>query len=331
MPRIHYFQRYSGPENSVTNNTLQLFSRIYEHSPDKFAQFLMDLLNLRDFSVGVEFMQQKRGRSSIPDGFILQRSFKLLLEAKVQATVDVRQLVNHCDSFLGEVTKILVLLTVKPIERGLCDEIIREINHKVSGVQFANITYNQICETCDKLFESFEDQILAIVEDYTRYCTETSLISDADDWMRIVPTGKSFTLNKKYAMYFDPADRGYSPHAFIGFYTNKCVSSMIKIRSIFEVELKDGKLTKTLVSGEHTDEFDARIIAMIAEARDICHYEVASGHKFFCGNEAFDTEYRKSSRGGIMGARFANLRTLGITDFSNVAGVADLLRTKTWQ
>ena len=29
MPKIHYFQRYSSVENTVTNNTLQLLARIY--------------------------------------------------------------------------------------------------------------------------------------------------------------------------------------------------------------------------------------------------------------------------------------------------------------
>ncbi len=40
MSEIHYFQRYSQKENVITNNTLLLFSRLYNHSPQKFNLFL---------------------------------------------------------------------------------------------------------------------------------------------------------------------------------------------------------------------------------------------------------------------------------------------------
>ena len=35
MANITYFQRYSTLENTVTNNTLQLFARIYAYAPAK--------------------------------------------------------------------------------------------------------------------------------------------------------------------------------------------------------------------------------------------------------------------------------------------------------
>ena len=43
MPNIHYFQRYSQPENAVTNNTLLLLGRIYSYSPSRASQLLTDL------------------------------------------------------------------------------------------------------------------------------------------------------------------------------------------------------------------------------------------------------------------------------------------------
>jgi len=45
MSSIHYFQRYSQPENVATNNTLLLLSRLYHDSPNKFKGFLNDLLD----------------------------------------------------------------------------------------------------------------------------------------------------------------------------------------------------------------------------------------------------------------------------------------------
>lgn len=113
MSKIHYFQRYSSAENVVTNNTLQLFARIYGNSPARLSQFLSALLDDQDIELGVEIRQQQKSPKSVPDGAITQRSFKLLLEAKVNALEDVNQLLCHAESFQGEEQQILLLLTKK--------------------------------------------------------------------------------------------------------------------------------------------------------------------------------------------------------------------------
>lgn len=50
-------------------------------------------------------------KGSIPDGAIIQRSFKALIETKVEAEVNVDQLRRHADGFSDESQKILLLLT----------------------------------------------------------------------------------------------------------------------------------------------------------------------------------------------------------------------------
>ena len=40
MSSVHYFQRYSQPENVVTNNTLLLLSQLYNYSPKKFSEMI---------------------------------------------------------------------------------------------------------------------------------------------------------------------------------------------------------------------------------------------------------------------------------------------------
>jgi hypothetical protein len=329
MAKIHYFQRYSTPENAVTNNTLQLLHRIYEYSIDKLNLFLCDLLELEEFGVGIEINQQQRGKGSVPDGIVLQRSFKLILESKVSSPVDVAQLVAHGEGFNDEKLKVLVLLTIHPIQKALHNEITERIGKKFPSVIFRSITYGKISEELKGRFEEFEDRIYSIVEDYRAYCRDEELISEAEYLMRIVPTGDSFDLNRQHAMYFDPADRGYSQHAFIGLYKSKSVRSMMKIQSIFDINYENGILHKALISGEDTARFDDRIIAMIGDARKI-HYEIAKGHKFFCGDEAYDTSFTKASRNGIQGPRFKDLRDFDVKDFTSAAVVAKQLQGKTW-
>ncbi|MEQ1837827.1 MAG: hypothetical protein ABL858_05755 [Candidatus Nitrotoga sp.] len=111
MPKIHYFQRYSSVENTVTNNTLQLFARIYNYSTVQASKLLSEITR-EPIEIGIEINQQGRAKESVPDGAILQRSFKVLIEAKVDAGVDRDQLLRHAASFSNESQKILLLLTI---------------------------------------------------------------------------------------------------------------------------------------------------------------------------------------------------------------------------
>lgn len=143
--------------------------------------------------------------------------------------------------------------------------------------------------------------MVALVEDYKEYCAETGLFDQSGALMRVVPCGKSLELNKKYDMYFQPTDRGYSPHALIGIYADRAVRAIIDVRSVFDIEIQDGVLTrKDLCDGSDTDEFDADPCQIVEEARTACGYEIATGHRFFCG-DIFETEARKSTPGGLMG------------------------------
>lgn len=112
MANITYFQRYSTLQNTVTNNTLQLFSRIYAYAPTRAPQLLSALTN-EDIEIGIEITQQARERGSVPDGSTIQQSFKILTESKVVSEPDARQLLQHAEAFGQEAQQNLLLLTRK--------------------------------------------------------------------------------------------------------------------------------------------------------------------------------------------------------------------------
>jgi hypothetical protein len=328
MPKIHYFQRYSSPENTVTNNTLQLLARIYDYSPSQAAKLLTELTG-HSIEIGIEITQQERGSASVPDGSIIQRSFKVLLEAKVDSGVDTEQLLNHADHFASESQRILLLLTKHPVGAKKKAEIAARILAEHPGVIFRSITYEDICKAISGLFEEYEQEICPLVNDYVEYCNDTDLFDQSPYLMRIVPCGDSFRLNRQFGVYFHPSDRGYTSHSYVGIYTNKAVRTIWSLDAVFDAEVKDGQLAKTLVQGRDTDEYDQNIVAIIAAAKTDCGYDVETGHRFFCGKPE-DTEFRKTSPGGIQGARFENLRE-HIGEFEDVATVAQKLRDSTWE
>jgi hypothetical protein len=329
MSKIHYFQRYSSVENTVTNNTLQLLARIYDYSPMVASSLLSDITG-ESVEIGIEIHQQKPGVKSVPDGTIIQRSFKILIEAKVDAAYDALQLEQHAKTFTNESQKVLLLLTKEPLETEELENIrfrIRTVSHDII---FKNITYEGICNVVKDRFKEHEASMAALVQDYIEYCNDANLTDQSKVLMRIVPCGVSIEINRKYGIYFQRSDRGYSRHAYVGVYADKSVRLIWRIQSVFDVTLlEDGKLVKELVQGEQTDRYDQKLLEIIKDAKTECDYEITSGHRFFCGTP-LETDFKKTSSGGIYGARFVNLREV-LGDFSEVDEIATKLRSKVWK
>ncbi len=326
MSTIHYFQRYSSVENTVTNNTLLLFTRIYAYSTKLASRFLTELTG-ESVEVGLQITQQQRRVDSIPDGTILQRSFKILIEAKVDAAVDESQLIRHAKTFTDESQKILILLTKAPLGRQ--ELVLREAVRAVAAdIVFKAVTYETIWEVAKDLFREHEVEMRSIVDDFHDYCNDTGLFDRSMSLLRVVPCGQSWELNNQYGIYFHPSDRGYTRHAYVGVYHDKAVRSIISVDSVFDVELRDGDLNKQCVDGNATDEFDSRLKAIIAEAKERLGWDISVGHRFFCGPN-FETDFRKSSAFGIQGARFVNIAPL-VGPATDAGGVARALRGQEW-
>ena len=327
MSRIHYFQRYATRENTITNNTLQLLGRIYSYSPQKASQFLTDLTG-EPIEIGIEINQQRRSEGSVPDGQVIQRSFKVLIEAKVDTPLDTDQLIRHSSTFSGEDQKILLLLTKKPLEAHEQDKI----KDQITGIIFSSITYAEICESAKRLFKEYEDEMCALVYDYEEYCNDTGLFDQSGQLMRMVPCRISLEINKQYGIYFHPSDRSYTTHRFVGLYKDKAVHAILEIDSIFDVECRNGHLKKELIAGRKTDEYDRMLCGMISDAKSQLNWNVELGHRFFCG-ETIETNFVKATSGGMQGHRFINLREIIGNDFDNVSvkEIANRLREKQWE
>jgi hypothetical protein len=107
MSGIHYFPRYSQPENFVTNNTLLFLLRLHQYNRFKFETFVERLCANSDEdiqlgSTSLEFSQQKSSGKSVVDGFISQESIKIAVETKLFDQFSPTQLKNHLAIFGNE-------------------------------------------------------------------------------------------------------------------------------------------------------------------------------------------------------------------------------------
>lgn len=335
MSKIHYFQRYSQKENVATNNTLLLFSRLYNHSLHKFNNFLNGLLELGEESinVGLEFSQQEKNEESIPDGIFYQESFKVAIETKMGKHFDELQLINHLNTFEKiEGKKVLIGLSPIFMDENLKRKIIK-ISQETNNVIFKNLTFKQIINTFREILEDYEFELHNIIDDYEEYCNQSGLIKETKFKMRIVPCGDSFELNKKHNVYFCPEKRGYSDHRYIGIYKNKSVGAIGKIKNIVVAKLLNSELIikekKTILSEDQKE----NIINIINESKEVYGWNISKDHRFFIVEQFYPTDFKKSSKGGIQGARFKNLK-----EILNVEGnlpktekIAELLNKENWK
>lgn len=101
---------------------------------------------------------------SIPDGSIIQRSFKILLESKVGTEPHLEQILQHAEGFNEESQQILLLLT-----RHKYDAFERDVQARLLAdgktIVFRIITYEQIYTEVDGLFQDYEYAMRELVED----------------------------------------------------------------------------------------------------------------------------------------------------------------------
>ena len=335
MSNVHYFQRYASRENTVTNNTLLLFERIHHYSNSKATELFSTLTGIdEEIEIGLQINQQvnqkEEGKRSVFDGVILQRSFKIFIESKVDASVDRKQLLKYASALSEgrEDQKILLLLTKDPIGDDEESSMQTEISTNHPSVIFKNVTYEAICDAMKPLFQEHEYEMCDLVQDYEAYCNDMELFNQSRFSMRVVPCGRSWEISLKYGIYFAPSDRGYTKHQFVGLYRNKAVHALWEIDSVFDIDYSKDQLEKTWIQGRKTNDYDEKLVALIEDARTGYENSIEHGRRFFCGKPA-ETEYKKASPGGVQGSRFINLRDV-IGDFKDAADVARKLQGKTW-
>lgn len=330
MANVTYFQRYTTQENVVTNTTLHLFSQINQHSSDRLRQLLSELLGDVDMPLGINFQQQRRSDVSVPDGGILQEPVHIVIETKVGAGVDADQLIRHCASFdKGRSGNYLLLLTKNAADQ----QVLEPVMHKAKeiGAVFQNITFEMLCHSLKGLAKEYERHLLRVIEDYEAYCSDMDLLPDRRKWLRIVPCGTTFELNKQWHVYYQPTDRGYSNHDYIGIYNQKSVRLFSQVGGVYDRKVSpEGQIKLTLIRGDDRPEFRERIEGMVSDSMSKVGWDIGNDYRFFCANQLLPTEFVKTSWGGIQGPRFWDISEY-VNKTESDTELAELLRNLTWE
>ena len=320
MPTINLFSTYRQGENRVTATFLAVLQRLSLLNIDRI---LGGLLEEDAFSL-VSFENQPKGQSTRPDARIRTKS-AIWIETKTSSdAVNTDQIQGHLEA-LGEGERLLLLTPDADKPWQLPDD---------KGIIWSN--FRHLVEIVDGILKDEDEppseREAFLLREFIKMIRQDGLIGSTEQLMRIVPCGQSLEINREYGIYFHPSDRSYTKHRFVGIYKDKTVQAIWKIESVFDVEYNGVEVKKTLVEGKWTDDYDDRLRSIINDAESECDYAIKTGHRFFCG-EPQETRYEKSSRGGIQGARFQNLREVIGNDFDilNVEEIAQRLRGEQWE
>jgi|SRR5690625_4053730 len=339
MSNIHYFQRYSQKENIVTNNTMLLFSRLYHYDTTRFNRFLQTLLqdSGENFDAAIQFRQQKRVKHSIPDAVIEQPSIKIIIETKLYGQENLKQLKNHCKSFKNEDLQILLLIGHEPIDDSYRRNVVQLLNdinsNREKKISFAAITFKDICKNFNEVLNDFDQEMHAIIADYESFCLEEKLIDNSQTKMRAVSVGDTLQQNLQYNLYYAPTSRGYQTHKYLGLYHRKSIRAIGKITAIADISYQHEQLiVENIVLGNLTEKQKNDVKHVIIEAKEKYGYFISEGHRFFFVDHFFESNYRKTSKYGLISSKYFDLADIqGYSKSMDAKDIATFLQDQVWE
>lgn len=327
---ISLFSGYSQPENRTTNYCLLVLKMLYEESPRLLAQVLSALLGENiGGQVGVSFTQQVKKTDSIPDGLIVQKPITIFVETKHFDWFYDAQLESHLKSLDSSSSGLMVLLALgnfdaTPNETRFADIAALCRKQYEGRIAFVAATFEDFLNALR--IPSLPKTLADVVSDLRAYLDESSLLSSWVDWLDVVNcTGTSEDVLQSNVYMCPTKGAAYSHDrcAFFGMYKDKRVARVAEILAVVDVE--SSSLAAILwknAPGECAVLRSRAIEVALARRADDLPARV-----FLLGN-LFETDFRKDSRGGMMGSKqYFNVARFRATTAQELASA---LSGKTW-
>lgn len=338
MSEVRYFPRYSQRENIVTNNTLLLFRRLYEVSRDAFARFIGRLGAEDDeaaqeveqiaAAIGLNFAQQMGTGKSIVDGWIEQRPLKIAIETKLDSGFWMNQLVRH-SQVLREHPRNRLLLLLNPTR--LINPSIEDVRKQIPEATVLHVTFTDIVAAANECFAAHGVSIKSEITEFEHFCAETGLLPIDGFRMFAPPCKASFEENMNYRLYYNSATTFFRGSQYLGVYDRKAVRAIghIARRVVCDVDLENG--TVEVQSGEPLSEDEERRVIATVESSRRRGWDLTRNHQWFLCDDWAETNFRKTSKGGIRRQRYFDLRKIFGEPIPDMKTVAARLREEVWE
>lgn len=339
MATLNPFQHYSQGENTVTNNVLLMFSNLYEISPKFYEDFIRGLTEDGSaYEIIPRFTQQVNNEGNgFIDGHIQVKASKIIIETKLDGLETVEKLIKYSDSFKDGEHKILLHLSKIKYPEDKIEEIRNKIKIKniAGGINFYSITFGDIVENLKELANNhlYERYLQRLSDHFESYCLNMGLMPRTNHLLRVMACGESFDMNVKYQFYFDLASRGYREFNYLGIYKWKSVRYIGQVENMVLADWdEDTGLTILKESSQTTESQKERLNNAIIESVKL-GWNLQKGHRFFLLKNFTETDYKKTSPGGIYRVRYFDLeKELKLNKSSeDIREIAEKLKSVTWE
>lgn len=337
MAVLNQFQQYSQGENTVTNNVLLMLSNLYEINPKYYEEYIRGLTEDADrYEVIPSFLQQVNNRGNgIIDGHIQVRASKIIIETKLHGLEWIDKLLKYSDSFDENEFKLFFHLSSKKYSENKIVEINNRLKEsQVNGkVSFHSLTYQDLVDQLKELANNyqFENYLQRLNEHFEGYCLAMRLMPKSNHVLRAMACGQSYDLNVKHKFYFDLASRGYSDFNYLGIYKWKSVRYIGKVENMVVANWDEKSGLEVLEQKfELTVNQKERLINAIKESGEN-GWGVENGHRFFLLSDFVETNFKKSTPGGIFRVRYFNLEDYIEKVPNKMKDLAEVLKLKTWK
>lgn len=338
MSEVRYFPRYSQKENIVTNNTLLLFRRLYEVSRDAFARFIGRLGAEDDevnqevgqiaSAIGLNFAQQIGTGKSIVDGWIEQKPLKIAVETKLGSGFSMEQLAGHTEALADSLgNRLLLLLNPTP----LINPSVKDVRRQIRGATVLHVTFVDIVSAANECFADHGISVKSEIAEFERFCDDIGLLPTDEFRMFAPPCRASFEENMNYRLYYNSADTFFRGSRYLGVYDRKAVRAIGQIarRVVCDVDLENGKVVVQDGSPLSEDE-ERRVVANVESSRQR-GWDLTRNHQWFLCDDWAETDFRKTSKGGIRRQRYFDLRDFVGEEIPDLKTVAARLRERVWE
>lgn len=313
MTDISFFQRYSGPENHGTNNTMLMLRYVYQHSPIRFERLMASIVGSENAPViGPRFAQQERIGTAIPDAVIEQEAFRVYVEAKPKGVpIDPRQIANHVEQIGAKHpggSAVLIGLTRDPWAGA--EELAGSAEQQ--GVRLLSLTYGELLSEVEAACAD-DEGLDAIVQDYRAFLASQELLQTRDWTMVAFPCGDTAADNVETGVYYHPASKNRRQELadIVGIYRRKCITHVGRIACVARCRTERGDLVvEETELRELTDERKRAIQEAIRLGKPLYGDFAEEPHRFYVVERFVEANYRKSTKGGMAGHRYFDLREI---------------------
>jgi len=273
--------------------------------------------------------------NGIIDGHIQMNASKIIIETKIHGLEWIKKLIKYSKSFDQNEYKLLFHLSSNKYAAKKIEEINNKLKEsKINGkINFFSITYQDLVDQLKELAKNylFEHYLQRLNEHFESYCLNMGLMPRSKHILRAMACGQSFDLNVKYQFYFDLASRGYSNFNYLGIYKWKSVRYIGKVENMIEANWDEKNGLNVIDSKfDVTNEQKQKLSEAIKESIEN-GWQIGEGHRYFLLKDFQETDFNKTSPGGIFRVRYFNLEKYLDSVPKNFEKLAEQLKTKSWE